>query len=325
MSKATFLQIDGWWGGGKGVLQGLLDGHPAFAFNPIHEATHMTFLFPKMLEILKIRELKSVRNHLHRSGYYKLEAYALEQKVMFAFGANKVLFPKFDFDFYAFDKAWATELFKLETWTPEEVILLIHRAYAQQLCGKADWQYHYSMSWPFLNWQKNFDTVLPNSKSILVKRPVEQIIATRTGRIPIQQKATNNFAPGFNAILREREIHQIMAYYDMWEEQEKKHPHMFLTVQFEDLLFNRKDTMQRVAKFLNIPFDDNLLKWTFMGEELLWEGVGYADQVVDAPEEILSKDQLRTVRNEMDLYKKKRVDRLLLKIRHKLAAKFPST
>jgi len=315
MSK--YVQINGWWGSGKGLLFGYLDGHPSIAPNPIHDSIQMLFMVKRIRDALKSRDLQTFRNNMNRSAYYLIERYALEKKVFVPFGSGKVLHPPFEFDFPAFNKSWPLELLQREEWIPEEVLLLIYSEYAYGLTGKRDWDYYYSLGTPFLYMQKNFHSELPSSRSILVRRSVEQIIATRTGRKALDIKPTNSFAPGFETMIKEGEVRNIIEYYSFWDQWERMRPDLFMSVNFDDLFTNKEAIVRNVSDFLGIPFKESLLKWTFMGQDLRFDGMAYDDQVFDKPEDLLTEAELKIIQNEIDKFHRKGMSKFI----HKLAIK----
>jgi len=307
---ANYLQIDGWWGSGKGLLFGYLDSHESIAPNPVHDALHMMFHKPEVLAAFPGRATQVIRYNLRLTGYYLFERYAYDKSILLPFGAEKVLYPEFNFDFYDFDASWVQKLFHLPDWTAEKILLLIHKEYATFLTGKSEWDYHYSLGWPILEWQDNLTMNLPNMKTIIVRRPVEQIIATRSARKPLNNKAFNTFAPGFDTLINSLEVFNILNYYNYWEYKSSQEPNKFMIVEFKDLLYSKELIMRRVADFMGIPFRPHLITWTHMGKELTYDGVPYDAQVIDHPEELLTPGQLKQIKEQIKHYHRRGLNRI---------------
>jgi len=293
------LQIDAWYGGGKSTLLGLLDGHPNIAPNPLHDATHMFVLNKEAETVCNSRDIEALRRLLAKTQYYILEKSALSGVGSVSFGSGIELHPEFRFDFYQFDKSWVKELMDIEVWTPQVVIETIYSNYAYHLTGKKQWDYHASMSWSILQLQKDFAEKTGNAKSIFVERPIEEIIAVRSGRKKRENSEDSFFAPGFEKLLKEGEVFKIKEYQSFIDESIEKYPDRFMKVTLNALIFDRENTMKKVADFLNIPFNESMLKWTFLGEEVKYEGFSYVDKINDKPEDILSEKQLSTLRKQI--------------------------
>ncbi len=63
-------------------------------------------------------------------------------------------------------------------------------------------------------------------------------------------------------------------------------------VQFEDLIFNTKDTMDKIAAFLEIEPHDILYKATLNGEYLEDESINFTNKINDDPYQVLSRRQI---------------------------------
>lgn len=299
------LQIDAWYGGGKSTLLGLLDGHPNIAPNPLHDATQMFVLHKDAEAVCKSRDIEALRRLLAKTQYYIFEKAALLGAGSVSFGSGIELHPEFKFDFYQFDKSWVKELMEIKTWTPQIVLETIYRNYAFHLTGKKEWDYHASMSWSILELQKGFADKMSNSKSIFVERPIAEIIAVRSGRKKRENSEDTFFAPGFEKLLKEGEVFKIKEYLSYIDQSIEKHPDRFMKVSMNALIFDRENAMKDVAKFLNVPFDESMLKWTFLGEEVKYEGFGYLDKINDKPEYILSEKQLSALQKQIKKEKAK--------------------
>lgn len=291
------LQIDGWYGAGKSVLNGLLDGHMEIASNPLHDATHMAFLMNDIKEIYASKDIEALRRLLGKTQYYILEKSALLGESSISFGAGIECKTDFNFDFYAFDKLWVTELLQDDDWRPESIITHIYKKYSYLLNDREDYKYFATMSWPLIDLQTNFFNAFPNSKSILVKRPIADIIAVRSGRTPRDHNGKDDFfAPGFDKLIKNGEIQKIVSYYKMFDKLCEKHPNSFFEVDFSDLIHNRRESMHRVSEFLEVNFSESMLQWTFLGKEVKHEGCSYVDKVNDSASNLLSKKQIDEIK-----------------------------
>jgi hypothetical protein len=153
-----------------------------------------------------------------------------------------------------------------------------------------------TMSWPLIDLQSKYSDVFPNSKSILVKREVAEIIAVRSGRKPRDFNGKDSFfAPGYEKLIKSGEVKKIVDYYTMFFKLCQLYPNNFFSVDFNDLLFNRKETMNKISNFLEIDFDERMLKWTFLGEEVKYNGMSYVDKINDTADDLLTKEQLNTI------------------------------
>ncbi len=293
------LQIDAWYGGGKSTLLGLLDGHPNIAPNPLHDATHMFVLYKDAQTVCDLKDIEALRRLIAKTQYYILEKSALSGLGNVSFGSGIELHPKFKFDFYGFDKSWVNELMNLDVWTPQIVIETIYKKYAYYLTGNEQWDYHETMSWSILELQQDFAKKMPNAKSIFVERPIEEIIAVRSGRKKRENSEDTFFAPGFDKLMKEGEVFKIQEYLSFINQSITKYPDRYMKVALKDLIFDRENAMKKVANFLHIPFNESMLKWTFLGEEVTYEGFGYVDKINDKPEDILSENQLAAIRKQI--------------------------
>ena len=290
------LQIDGWYGAGKSVLNGLLDSHPQIGVNPLHDATHMAFLMDGIHEVLLGRDIEALRRLLGKTQYYIFERAALLGEGSVSFGSGIECKTPFKFDFYAFDKEWIAGVMALKTWEAEDLIVRIYRKYNEYLNNKGTCIYFMSMSWPLIDLQSKYSEEFPNSKSILVKREIAEIIAVRSGRKPRDFNGKDIFfAPGFEKLIQSGEVNKIVDYYAMFSKQSQLFPNNFLSVDFNDLIFNRKETMIKVSNFLKIDFDETMMKWTFLGDEIKYNGMSYVDKINDTADKILTREQLNTI------------------------------
>lgn len=291
------LQIDGWWGGGKSLLSSLLDGHPEIKVTPIHDAAHMAFLSENDSAILENKDLNYVRRIIaSKSEYYNLEKFSRLGYRRIAFSKDVVLRLPMDFDFYTFDKNWIDGLLEQKIWTEEVILDVLYQTLGDILNEKNTYsKYVASMSWPRLTNQEKFFQKLPNAKNILIKRPVIDVIATRSGRKPMEQTLNNHFAPGFEKIINSSEIKDIIDYYAFWQKQSELFPSQVYVTEMQRLINDRESEMTKIASFLDVEMNDCLLKSTFLGNVIEHNGFSYADQVFDSADSVFSSQELELV------------------------------
>jgi len=301
------LQIDGWSGSGKSLLATLLNGHSDLATDPVHDGTHMTFLESDLSSVLEWKNIDRLRKKIAQSSnYYFLERYALKKNIQLPFRAGTFINIPFEFDFYAFDKAWVQEVMNPDygDWDAERLMNTIYKNYAHFFSGNIQLKYFVSYGYPRLNAQKKFGAVFPNSKSIMVKRDVEQIIGTRVGRSPKDDRPPGFFDKEFSKLINSNEVSDIICYQQYWDNMATMFPEKFKVVEFDRLVQDKSDTMQEIAQFLGIPFEPVLLKSTFMGREIIFDGMRYDEQVHDLPERLLTADQRRIIKAQIKQYNK---------------------
>jgi hypothetical protein len=302
------LQIDGWWGGGKSLLSSLLDGHPEIKVTPIHDAAHMAFLSENDPAIFENKDLNYVRRIIaSKSEYYNLEKFSRLGYRRIAFSKDVLLRLPMDFDFYTFDKKWIDTLLDQKIWTEEVILDTLYQTLGDILSkNHSHSKYVASLSWPRLGNQETFFRKLPNAKNILIKRPVIDVIATRSGRKPMEHTLNNHFAPGFEKIINSSEIEDIMDYYAFWQKQHELFPKQVYVTEMNRLIHDRESEMTKIAAFLDIEMNDCLLKSTFLGNRIEYNGVSYADQVFDNAAAVFSTKELELVIGKINAIDKKK-------------------
>ncbi len=71
------IHVDGWWGGGKSLLRGLLDGHLEIFCSPIHDIISLAFQNEtNESEWLIYKDTEYLRTLLASKGrYYRIERF----------------------------------------------------------------------------------------------------------------------------------------------------------------------------------------------------------------------------------------------------------
>lgn len=295
------VQIDSWFGGGKSLLTGLLDGHPELFTFFYHDASYMPLMGEKNdADWVLTKHTEQLRRILGdgSSNYYAIERMANQGFQAYDFSSKDRVNLKYPVDFYQFDSKFFKELQKLPEWTLEKIVHVLYKNLLQEF-KKVDElpKYFVSQSFPILKLQKNFLTVYPSAKSILVKRKIHNIIATRSNRKPVEDdfQSKKGYAREFADILKSQEIEKICTYYKFWEDMAAKYPDRVLIVDFDDINLNTKNTMKKVADFLGIKFVEILLKWSYFGEEITCNGNKYVGNELDDPKKLLSEKELNII------------------------------
>lgn len=291
------LQIDGWYGSGKSVLVGLLDGHPEISPNPIHDATHMALLMDDVLETCNSRDIESLRRLLGKSQYYEFEKYSLFKNFPVNISAGIEIDCPYDLNFYEFDKTWIAELRVLDKWTPEIILEKIYSNYSLYLTGKNNFKYNLSMGWPIIDLQLRMHESFPNAKTIYVRRDVKDLIAVRSGRLPrVKNGRDSFFAPGYKNLIFSGEVEKILRYYLVIEKIIEKFPVSAMMIEFDDLIIRREQTMQKISSFLDVEYNDSMLTWSFLSNDLGNKNFSYTEKINDKADEILNRRQLMIIR-----------------------------
>ncbi|MUL16615.1 sulfotransferase [Aliivibrio fischeri] len=302
------INIDGWFGGGKSVLWSLLDGHSEIFVDPVHDYSFEPFLSLDINnEWLEKKHTSSLRKFLSHSEYYKLEKMMYDKYLPIHFSASHTLNIKYKLDFYSFDNALFDNLEKLNEWSPESIAFNLYstldykwndtldsnRKYYASM-GKADSYVYYH----------KIPKVFPNMKSIVVRRTVENIIATRTNR---KERATDLnslgvFRADFTKLVKSGEIEKICDYFKVIENLESQYPDKFLLIEFHDLIKNTEKEMYKVSKFLNVKFEDILVLPTRDGVILEDNDVSFIGEENDKAVDLFSKSELDKIKLHMKLY-----------------------
>ncbi len=305
------IQVDGWFAGGKTLLWSLLDGHKDIFVNPIHDYSFSMFLDKKDDDewILKKHSIV-LRKILSTSEYYKFEKIYLEKKYQIHFSTNKIMDVDYNVDFYKFDKLFFSRLNDMKSWTIEEIINCLYSSYYDIYKGleKIKYpKYFASMSHPgHFDKYQNIPNIFPNMKSILVKRNIKNIIATRMNRKerPKDLNSFQAFRTPLKKILDTKEIEKILNYFETYDELQKKFPSQFFIVDFDELVLNPQEAMKKVANFLEIEYEDILSIPTRDGNLLELDGVSFIGKENDTFENLLTKEEQNIIDTRINTYNK---------------------
>jgi hypothetical protein len=150
----------------------------------------------------------------------------------------------------------------------------------------------------------NIPLLMPNAKSIQVRRPIANIIAARSNRKPMPEdfKTKQFYSDSFDTRINNGEVEQICSFYEKYDSLVTEFPNVFLVVPFDELLTDVEVTMKKVADFLKIGFHPNLLKATYNGLELKHNGKKYIGQEHDNIDELLSKEEQSIIQKRIEIF-----------------------
>ena len=131
MIVPKILNIAGFGGSGKSLLQQLLDGHSEIITLPVHAKIHDEIFNSHYLGSSEslYRDIREIRKCMHCKGYYNLEIIANHGHLDIPISGSKNIVStiKFDFDFYTFDKSIITSLIQSPLpWNHNSVIEIFY-------------------------------------------------------------------------------------------------------------------------------------------------------------------------------------------------------
>ncbi|RXK13597.1 hypothetical protein CP965_07305 [Halarcobacter mediterraneus] len=291
------IQIDGWFAGGKSVLWSLLDGHKDIYVSPLHDYTFSRLLKEDCTPWIKSKNLLFLRKILlGETSYYKFEQILKYGTLDISLSSEETIKLPYNIDFYTLDRNYINTIEKLEKWTPEILIETLYETlYKTFIKSHQTKKYYASMgnAYYYKNY-KNIPKIFPNMKSIIVKRDIKNIIASRINRKvrPIDVKEHNAFASEFEIIIKSREIEKIVDYFKTLDFLSKRYPNKFFIVEFDDLVKNTKNTMKKISNFLEIKFEEVLTKPTRDGRYLQKNGISFIGQENDTYEKLLTENEV---------------------------------
>jgi len=302
------LQIDGWYAGGKGVLWSLLEGHKDVFVCPVHDYSFAPFFQHKENEEWLEKKYSTIlRQILSQSEYYKFEKIYHDRNLPIHLATNISIDIPYKTDFYDFDSRFMKALHSKDKWTLESIVETLYKSFMQLHAPEVmqEPKYYASMShaesYPFYT---NIPTVFPNMKTVVVKRKIHSIIASRTNRQerPRDLNSKQVFRTPFNKILKNNEIEKICDYFATCESLQKALPERFKVVAFEDLIHKTELTMRDIAKFLEIDFNDILLKPTRDGVVLEKDGISFIGDENDSYKQLLSAQEIKGIDRRIKYY-----------------------
>ncbi len=307
-----FLQLDGWYGAGKGMLWTLLDSHPDVFCSPIHDYTFGAFIDQSdEHEWVRTKHFKVLRTALTRTRYNFFEQMFRDGFMSFEFSANDRLKLPYLIDFYKHDRLWMDKLHQMERWTLNKMTNALYESiwesHFKKNAEQAPPKWFASMGMAqYIDYYPQFPVIFPGAKSIAIRRKLENIVATRCNRKPREEDFTtrvHKFSSDFNSrIYEEKEVEGILSYYDKYDAMAEKFPDIFMIVDFDDVIRNTEAVMKKIADFIEVPFHPVLTKATYQGEELICNGKSYIQEEHDDVNRLLSKEELEIIRERKESY-----------------------
>jgi hypothetical protein len=298
-NKKQIINIVGWGGSGKSVLHSLLDGHPEILSDPIH--TKIVDGFANFNEKnVAHKDIRTIRKHLELRGYYNIEAIAFKNVLSIPMSSrpDDMITIPFLFDFYRFESSWVDRLSRLEKWSADSIVSILYEEYGKELnlsntCARdlANRRYVSTMGKVSLKNMKKIKSQHPNLKTILVKRNVEDIIATRVNRPTPKGFCKTDIGREWHVILLRGEIQRINNYYRFIEKEEFRNPRDVKVIDFNDLVLNTEKTMRSVSDFLDIEYTSDMTIPTCFSLNVSSNNCSYVGEVNDSAELLLSKER----------------------------------
>jgi Sulfotransferase family len=306
------IQIDGWFAGGKSVLWSLLDGHKDIFVNPVHDYSYAMLLDKTNEdEWIEKKHTTFLRKTLAASEYYKFEKLFLEEQLEIVYSANLSEKVPYKTNFYNFDKKFYENLQNMKAWSIEKIVHELYKSHYEEHTKQSEVypKYYATMSnaWKYKHYH-NIPKIFPNMKSIIVKRGLKNIIATRTNR---QERTTDlnsyqAFSTPFDILIERKEVDWILNFFHTNEVLQEQFPKQFMVVAFEDLVHNTQESMKKIATFLEIEYSDILTLPSRDGKILEYEGISFIGQENDDYQQLLSKEEIETLdKMEAEFHKEK--------------------
>lgn len=304
------LQIDGWFGSGKSVLLTLLDGHPDVFCIPVHDYSYAAFLNQNNeLDWIKTRHTEILRKILSKTQYFKFEKMYWDGFHNVEFSSNERLRLPYKTNFYNFDYNFINELLLKDNWNIETIVETLYTSiYRETVKEKVIFhlpKWFATSSNPlFIDDYINIPILLPNAKSVQVRRRVENIIATRSNRKPRTEdfKTKTFFSDAFEKRISDGEVEKILNYYDKYDDLVKTFPDVFMVVDFLDLVNHTEKSIKKVADFLNIEFHPSLLIASYNSKELECNGKKYIGQENDNIDDLLTVLERAIISERIEKY-----------------------
>lgn len=306
------INIDGWFGSGKSVLMFLLDGHPDVFCSPVHDYSFCAFLNQSdQHDWVQTKHVEILRKALARTQFFKLEKFFWDKEMTFEFSSNEIMSLPCRYDYYEFDRHFVHSLMDMKTWKIESIVDTLYASLSQKTFRETQERCQSPTRFAtagnplFFEQYENFPARFPRGKTVMVRRNVENIIATRSNRKarPEDFKTKQFFSDSFEKRIDDGEVEDVLHYYGEYSKLMKKHPDTFYVVEFDDLILDTQNAMDRVAGFLNLKSHPCLTTASFGGVELSYNGKKYIGQENDRIEELLTKDERMIIQDRIDAYK----------------------
>jgi len=301
------IQIDGWFAGGKSVLWSLLDGHSDVFVCPVHEYSFAGFLNQSNEdEWITKKHTTTLRRILSRTEFYKFEKLYWDKVLPISLSSDVSIDIPYDVNFYEYDEQLFRALDACKEWSIETIVNKIYQVYYEIYTrNNVHPKYYAMMSHPtsYMLYEQ-IPTLLPGMKSILVKRGVKNIIASRMNRNerPKDLNEAKAFRVPFDILMKRNDVEQILDFYNTYELLQDKYPDNFLVVSFDELITNTKNTMSGVSKFLGVGYEEILALPTRDGKELRSGDVSFIGTENDDYRNLLGEDEIAVIESRIRRY-----------------------
>ena len=292
--------IDGQPASGKGVLRGMLDGHPEVFSCPFHDIMPLAFTGPSLNKTaLRAKDTEWLRTHLaQHSRYYRIERIANQKVFPFDIGAGTIYNFPVNLDFYSFDKKFFSRLNYLNLWTPQNIIEGCYEILNAEIFGDS------AKSKNIFATLGNGEVKAPgrflerysDAKVIHLHRDTLSIVGALCRRPP-QPGNYRTFKNEHNKIFKEKIRSGIIK--DIKKKKleianlASKYPDRVLSLSFDEVFESFNDVKRKISRFLDIKEADSMDYFTFIENFLpLSDGQSYFDKPIDDPKDILSEREI---------------------------------
>ena len=264
------ILIDGFWGSGKTILRSLLDGHEELKVSPSQECIISSFCRNKKnSEFLKYKDLRLLRKYLSDSHYY-----SLEQENFNGYKDSDLAKNKVNFNFTEFEKFWTQNLMQIQSWTNQSILEIIHNSIIKYFYNLKEYPANHKKVFLEDNsfyahsfFLEEFD----ESKLIIIENSTKDILASLVNRkVNLNDYRTNLYEKyNFHNLVRKFYFPlKLNKNFEITKNLKNKYPERIYVCDFKNLIFNTKNEMTKIAKFLKINFNETLITPTHFGKKL---------------------------------------------------------
>lgn len=304
------VKVDGCSGSGKSVLLYLMEGHSKVYSHVFHDLVmrindnylESNRLDHDLFKYLFIKRIFSSYTEIEKTFYFLMKKYypidfSHNVKIDFEINKNKQDIENDILNFVLNNNFNSNKLinnilnsFEKTLYSTEQTSEIIM---AMGLANNTTESYE-----PFL--KEN-----PDSKIIIIKRSIYELVATRYGRIKysIENKSINFFQNNFDEILNSNFLLKVNKYNREVDDLRIKYNNRILILDFESLIQEKKESLLLVCEFLGIEFEEEIQLATFFGKPINHKNVNYANVKLDNYKDILTSNQIKKIDNKISLEK----------------------
>lgn len=300
----SLVLIDGWWGSGKSVMRGLLDGHPEVFVSPIQDSMPGAFAQDQSSEEwMRQKDIEALRKLMAYYGcYFRIERFSWQGSIHNDASKRNRVNADFNVDFAELDRRLVLKLASLSNWTPEIICERLYETFNEVWhdypvtpdCAR----YHVSMDNNIPDTPNYLIEHFERAKLIYIKRAPHGVLATRSNRLPVAGDYRSSYWESLTVdrLIQKGEAHRIKAQMHKVELLEALYPDRVKSVVFEDLVTKTDAVMSEIADFLGISDLAILRNFTFCGvEQVSANGESFVGKVNDDARALLSKRQYDVV------------------------------